>query len=256
MKEYKNRQPMKPAQGTPKPSGGMGTGGVIGRKAGEYTTMPVDKIKPPRTQTGLSVKDQRKKAKEAGMSMKDWKAKTAAQGGLPFKPMWEQAVEPTPEPDKYQAYNDSLRGIYEGLNDNSGIKQKGFDPNLQGFDEDGYMRYNSEVPMYQNEKMLKEMGYKAGDMLWKPGTRDELNGRILTGEIDYFTASGKAIPKYENSSANSAFQGSGSSQTYRNLRDGSWHQQTNGSSGGGMARTMDFKDGNGETGDRDWETQS
>ena len=77
------------------------------------------------------------------------------------------------------------------------------------FGDDGYLSYNSEKAMFQSSKSLKEMGYKAGDTLWKPGTRDELNGRILTGRIAKITANGNFIPEYEHDAANSAFKGSG-----------------------------------------------
>lgn len=77
------------------------------------------------------------------------------------------------------------------------------------FGEDGYLSYDSEKAMFQQSETLRQMGYKEGDMLWKPGTRDELNGRILTGRVASISSLGNYIPEYEHESANSAFLGSG-----------------------------------------------
>ena len=57
--------------------------------------------------------------------------------------------------------------------------------------------------------MLKEAGYKAGDMLWKPGAKDNLNGRELTGRIARVTANGNYIPEYVHDAVNSSHQGTG-----------------------------------------------
>ena len=77
------------------------------------------------------------------------------------------------------------------------------------FGEDGYLSYDSAKPMYQANTQLKAMGYKVGDMLWKPGTKDNLNGRELTGRIASISESGLYMPEYVNDAANSSHKGTG-----------------------------------------------
>ena len=109
-----------------------------------------------------------------------------------------------------QNYNTSantLRDNYLKNNPNSGAAKA--DSMAMQFDDEGYLSYDSEKYQFQSNKALKDMGVKAGDMLWKPGTEDKLNGRRLTGRVAYISESGNYIPEYEHEAANSAFKGSG-----------------------------------------------
>ena len=60
-----------------------------------------------------------------------------------------------------------------------------------------------------NGEMLKKAGYKVGDTLWKPGAKDDLNGRELTGRIASFTEQGTPIPEYVNNAINSSHKSTG-----------------------------------------------
>ena len=86
------------------------------------------------------------------------------------------------------------------------------------FTDEGYLTYDSTRAQGTHEAFLREAGYKVGDMLWKPGTRDELNGRILTGRIksgpqkdpnDPTKYIGNFHPEYEHEAVNSAFRSTG-----------------------------------------------
>ena len=60
-----------------------------------------------------------------------------------------------------------------------------------------------------NGEMLKTAGYKVGDTLWKPGAKDDLNGRELTGRIKEFTQQGTPLPEYVHDAINSSHKSTG-----------------------------------------------
>ena len=77
------------------------------------------------------------------------------------------------------------------------------------FGEDGYLSYDSTKPQWQANDMLKDMGYGVGDMLWKPGALDNLNGRKLTGRIGNISENGIYSPELEYEAINSSHQSTG-----------------------------------------------
>ena len=58
--------------------------------------------------------------------------------------------------------------------------------------------------MWQQEEMLAAAGYVAGDVLWKPGSVDALNGRTLTGRIRS-VENGLYLPEYVGEEVHAAF---------------------------------------------------
>jgi hypothetical protein len=115
------------------------------------------------------------------------------------------------------AYNQSLRNMSddreasskEKYGDNHNSWGYGDSAHYANFDQDGYLNHDSTKVQWQNQNMLKEAGYKVGDTLWKPGAKDDLNGRTLTGKIARITESGIFIPEYEHDAINSSHQSTG-----------------------------------------------
>ena len=107
-------------------------------------------------------------------------------------------------------YNDRVQTLEQDyIENNPDSGAANVERHNQMFDDEGYLSYDSEKYQFQANEELKKLGYKAGDMLWKPGTLDNLNGRKLTGRIAKITANGNYIPEYEHEAANSNHQGSG-----------------------------------------------
>ena len=108
------------------------------------------------------------------------------------------------------AYRSGAQGIYDKYEEDSNGEGGGLGrQHIGNFDKDGYLSYDSTKYQIQNNTALKEAGYKAGDMLWKPGAKDDLNGRELTGRIARISASGNYIPEYVNDAINSSHQSTG-----------------------------------------------
>ena len=108
------------------------------------------------------------------------------------------------------AYNTRSKEMYEKYKrDNPNAGMSNLAPDNASFDADGYLSYDSTKPQWQANNMLKEAGYKAGDMLWKPGALDNLNGRKLTGRIARITELGNYIPEYEHDAVNSSHRSTG-----------------------------------------------
>jgi len=177
----------------------------------------------------MSVKQRRTAAKEAGVGLKDFKAgRTGAnavarrdaqretnrsrQGNQQGQQQQTQgntfttAAGYTMEKGGYRQGAQDILDQYKkdaplsGMVSNAGI---------EGFDKDGYLGYDSTKAQFQNNTALKEAGYKAGDMLWKPGALDNLNGRKLTGRIARITELGNYIPEYEHDAVNSSHRSTG-----------------------------------------------
>lgn len=164
----------------------------------------------------MSVAERREAAKAAGMSMSQFKNQIG-EGRINKNKTGQGNVNspsPSPQPGRFDSYNERVGNLadeYVAKNPNGGIAaayHAGKTHN-QMFDEDGYLSYDSEKAMFQANEHLKELGFKAGDMLWKPGTKDNLNGRELTGRIAYITKNGNYIPEYVNDAVNSSHLGSG-----------------------------------------------
>jgi hypothetical protein len=109
------------------------------------------------------------------------------------------------EKGSYHSTVKQAHADYKKSNPNAGLS------NLPGdyasFDDDGYLSYDSTIPQWQANNMLKEAGYKVGDMLWKPGALDNLKGRKLTGRIGSISSQGYYRPEYEYDASNSNHQG-------------------------------------------------
>lgn len=156
-----------------------------------------------------SVAYNRKKAAEAGQTMKEYKAahgiaKDRAQaftsngGSAGFSNFSPERAE------AFETYNDRVNDLYEEYrvnNPGSGLVRGGDDSNHLGqFGEDGLLDYGTGKANWQQNEVLKEMGYKAGDMLWRPGSKN-INGDYLTGRVDYISeATGNYIPEFVNES--------------------------------------------------------
>ena len=113
----------------------------------------------------------------------------------------------TMEKGAYNARSKEMYEKYKTANPKSGTSN--MTPDNASFDKDGYLSYDSTKPQWQANNMLTEAGYKAGDMLWKPGAKDDLNGRELTGRIARVTASGNFIPEYVHDAVNSSHKSTG-----------------------------------------------
>jgi hypothetical protein len=108
------------------------------------------------------------------------------------------------------AYNSGAQDIYNQYDQDSNGKGGGVgSQHIGNFDKDGYLTHDSTKYQVQNNTALKEAGYKVGDMLFKPGSKDNLNGRELTGRVARITASGNYIPEYVNDAINSSHKSTG-----------------------------------------------
>jgi hypothetical protein len=108
------------------------------------------------------------------------------------------------------AYNKRVTDMFEtSRTNNPKAGTSSMTPGLESFDEDGYLSYDSTKPMWQANDLLKEAGYKAGDMLWRPGSLDNLNGRKLTGRIARISDGGIYHAEYEHDAVNSSHKSTG-----------------------------------------------
>lgn len=186
---------------TPSPSSSFGSNPRAGMTSTAPKPTPTPSPRPSPTPTptpspsSSSSSSRSSSSSSSRSSSSSSSSRSSAPAGRPTNETYNQAVK-------------NLSDTYSANNPNAGMV-KGQNSMMQQFDKDGYLSYDSEKAMYQSSNTLKQMGYKAGDTLWKPGTRDELNGRVLTGRIARITANGNYIPEYENEAANSAFKGSG-----------------------------------------------
>jgi len=107
-------------------------------------------------------------------------------------------------------YRKGVQDIYDkNYNNSNGKAGTLSNAILTNFTKDGYLTYDSTGAQYQNNTALKEAGYKKGDMLWKPGSLDNLNGRKLTGRIGFISGNGIYHPEYEHDAINSSHKSSG-----------------------------------------------
>jgi len=175
----------------------------------------------------MSVKDRRAGAKAAGVSLSDFKqGKTGAKavarktaqvnrnnptvapsGGIDPNATFTTAAGYEMESGAYNTRSKEMYEKYKAANPNSGMSN--MTPDNASFDKDGYLSYDSTKPQWQANDMLKDAGYKQGDMLWKPGALDNLNGRKLTGRIARITELGNYIPEYEHDAVNSSHKSTG-----------------------------------------------
>jgi hypothetical protein len=110
------------------------------------------------------------------------------------------------ESGAYNARSKEMYETYKAANPKAGTSN--MTPDNASFDADGYLSYDSTKPQWQANDLLKKAGYKAGDMLWKPGALDNLNGRKLTGRIASVSG-GIYTPEYEHDAVNSSHKSTG-----------------------------------------------
>ena len=202
-----NSGTMRPNQGQSSPIQGGGGGN------GTYGTKQLVKQRAE-----MSTKDRRAGQAASGLSMKEYKAggmqplaTTQAVGenggGGTSSNTFTTAAGYQMEKGAYNARSKEMYEKYKAANPNSGTSNMA--PDNASFDADGYLSYDSTKPQWQANDMLKEAGYKAGDMLWKPGAKDNLNGRELTGRIARVTELGNFIPEYVHDAVNSSHRSTG-----------------------------------------------
>lgn len=223
-----NKRNPQPSSGTNNPSSSGGTnnpsssGGTNNPSSSGGNTFTNAQMAGKGSGGGL-VAARRKAQQNSGLSMSDYRA--GVQGGTIDKhgrPKTGGGSTPNASPASntfttaagYEmekgAYRKGTEDIYNKLdkdsNGTAGTLQNSF---ITNFNKDGYLNYDSTKAQFQNNTALKEAGYKVGDMLWKPGTLDDLNGRRLTGRIGSIGASGIYHPEYEHDAINSSHQSTG-----------------------------------------------
>ena len=194
----------------------------------------------------MSVGDRRSAASQAGVSVKDYKAGNVGNKAVARKDARVANRNPAPGPQPPNAGSNSSppgptansgntfttaagyqmeKGTYkqgtQDLHDRREQESKdkygqahnpatyGNGAHIGNFDKDGYLTSDSTKAQWQNNTALKEAGYKAGDMLWKPGSKDDLNGRRMTGRIGKISGTGNYLPEYEDNAINSSHQSTG-----------------------------------------------
>ena len=86
---------------------------------------------------------------------------------------------------------ESMKKYGAGHNDNNYVNGEYVD-----FDDEGYFNADTTKAMWQDTDMLRDAGYKVGDTLWRPGSKDGLNGNTFTGKIRS-DANGVFVPEFE-----------------------------------------------------------